>query len=262
MKAERLASQPLNILRSSIRKTFPNKEDWLSWIAEIGISDKRHIRIATEGALFAGAFPTGLREHLTILSDDARQFNVHGIENALCWIHEERHLKDLVAMTEAGRIDQKDAIDDFWALYKNLNAYRDSPTEALKKKIHQDFDELFTRKTCFASLNRVLKRANDKKKRLLVFLDKPIVPLHNNASENDIREFVKRRKVSGGTRSTEGKRCRDTFASLKKTCRKQKQSFWDYLNDRISGTGNIPMMAELILKSIQQQAPPAKSTNA
>ena len=40
------------------------------------------------------------------------------------------------------------------------------------------------------------------------------------SSERDIRKYVKRRKVSGGTRSDEGRQCRDTFASLKKTCKK------------------------------------------
>jgi hypothetical protein len=45
-------------------------------------------------------------------------------------------------------------------------------------------------------------------------------------SETDIREYVKRRKISGGTRSEAGRRDRDTFASLKKTCRKLSVSFW------------------------------------
>jgi len=58
--------------------------------------------------------------------------------------------------------------------------------------------------------------------------------LHNNLSENDIREYVKRRKVSGSTRSELGRQARDTFTRLKKTCRKLGVSFWQYLLDRIS----------------------------
>ena len=61
------------------------------------------------------------------------------------------------------------------------------------------------------------------------------MPLHTNGSERDIREYVKRRKVRGGTRSEEGRRCRDAFASLKKTWRKLGVSFWDYLLDRVRG---------------------------
>jgi hypothetical protein len=64
--------------------------------------------------------------------------------------------------------------------------------------------------------------------------------------ESDIREFVKRRKISGGTRNDAGRRCRDTFASLKKTCRKLGVRFWDYLQDRLRGLGSLPRLAELI----------------
>ena len=70
--------------------------------------------------------------------------------------------------------------------------------------------------------------------------------MHNNRSESDIREYVKKRKISGSTRSDEGRRCRDTFASLKKTCRKHGISFWRYLQDRLCGTGLIPPLADLI----------------
>jgi hypothetical protein len=57
---------------------------------------------------------------------------------------------------------------------------------------------------------------------------------------------VKKRKISGSTRSDDGRRCRDTFASLKKTCRKLGIRFWDYLLDRIRGLGTIPPLADLI----------------
>ena len=81
---------------------------------------------------------------------------------------------------------------------------------------------------------------------LLLVLDRPEIPLHNNASETDIREYVKRRKVSGGTRSDSGRRCRDTFTSLKKTCRKLGVSFWDYLMDRTEGRNTIPQLSYLM----------------
>ena len=38
------------------------------------------------------------------------------------------------------------------------------------------------------------------KEELLLVLDRPEIPLHNNLSENDIREYVKKRKISGSTR--------------------------------------------------------------
>jgi hypothetical protein len=54
------------------------------------------------------------------------------------------------------------------------------------------------------------------------------------------------RKVSGGTRSEAGRRCRDTFASLKKTCRCLGVHFWEYVQDRVRGRGLVPRLAELI----------------
>jgi len=48
------------------------------------------------------------------------------------------------------------------------------------------------------------------------------IPLHNNLSENDIREYVKKRKISGSTRSEEGRRCRDTFVVFKENLQKTR----------------------------------------
>ncbi|QQS53698.1 MAG: hypothetical protein IPM89_12640 [Candidatus Competibacteraceae bacterium] len=77
-------------------------------------------------------------------------------------------------------------------------------------------------------------------------LKRPEVVLHANGSETGIRDFVKKRKISGGTRSDLGRRCRDTFASLKKTCRKLGISFWDYWQDRLSQTHRIPPFPDIV----------------
>jgi hypothetical protein len=84
-------------------------------------------------------------------------------------------------------------------------------------------------------------------------LERPKLPLHNNHYDSDIREYVKRRKISGGTRSELGRQCRDGFARLKKTGRKVGVSFWSYLKDRITGAGHIPRLPALI--QARAQAP-------
>ena len=81
---------------------------------------------------------------------------------------------------------------------------------------------------------------------MLLVLDRPDIPLHNNGAENAIREYVKKRKISGSTRSEIGRQCRDTFTSLKKTCRKLGVSFWRYLEDRIENIGLIPDLQDLV----------------
>jgi len=72
------------------------------------------------------------------------------------------------------------------------------------------------------------------------------IQLHTHASETDIRDYVKVRKISGDTRSDLGSQCRDTFASLKKSCRKLGVSFWAYLTDRLTTAGKVPPLADLM----------------
>ncbi len=81
---------------------------------------------------------------------------------------------------------------------------------------------------------------------LLRVLERPEVPLHNNLSEGHVRDYVKKRKISGSTRSESGRRARDTFASLKKTCRRLGVNFWAYLEDRVRGLGQVPPLPQLI----------------
>ena len=140
-----------------------------------------------------------------------------------------------------------------WDLYADLKAYKAEPDERKKAALEARFDELCATKTCFVTLNMALHRMHLNKAELLLVLERPDTPLHNNPSENDIREYVKKRKISGSTRSDDGRRCRDTFASLKKTCRKNGLSFWEYLQDRLRGTGRIPPLATWIF----EQAPPS-----
>ena len=131
--------------------------------------------------------------------------------------------------------------------YEELKAYKVSPDETKKAQLQDRFEGIFTQKTDYQMLSLALKRLYDNKAELMLVLERPEIPLHNNLSENDIREYVKRRKVSGSTRSEMGRRCRDTFTSLKKTCRKLGVSVWDYLLDRLSKGKEIPTLADLIV---------------
>jgi hypothetical protein len=114
------------------------------------------------------------------------------------------------------------------------------------------FDALVNQRTVYPSINGVLKEMRDHKADLLRVLERPEVPWHNHGRESDLREYVKRRKISGGTRSDAGRRCRDTFASLKKTCRKWGVRFWDYLQDRVRGLGQLPRLADVIRQKAQE----------
>src|SRR5206468_5905772 len=130
---------------------------------------------------------------------------------------------------------------------RDLKAYRSAPTKRRKAALRARFDRIFTRKTGFVTLDRLLARLNANKPELLMVLDRPEIPLHTNGSENDIRCQVTRRKASAGTRSDLGRDCRDAFLGLAKTCAKHGIAFWAYLGDRLCISGHliIPALPEL-----------------
>ena len=139
-----------------------------------------------------------------------------------------------------------------WRFYQDLRTYRAEPTARRRGELRARFDRIFRRRTGFVTLDRLLARLHANKPELLMVLDRPEIPLHTNGSERDIRLHVTKRKISGGTRNDAGRRCRDTFASLKKTCRKLGLRFWDYLQDRVRGLGKIARLAELMRQKARQ----------
>lgn len=100
----------------------------------------------------------------------------------------------------------------------------------------------------YVVLDRLLARLHRRKAELLHVLERPEIPLHTNASENDIRACVAKRKISGGTMSADGKTARDVLLGLMKTCRKLGVSFYQYLGDRLQvpGAPPIPTLARLV----------------
>ena len=134
-----------------------------------------------------------------------------------------------------------------WWFYRDLKLYRTDPSARARASLKARFDRLFTRTTGFAELDELLARLKLRKAELLVALERPEVPLNTNSSERDVRDPVTVRKISGGTRGEDGRRCRDTFLSLKKTCQKNAISFWDYLGDRLGiATKTIRHLPDII----------------
>jgi hypothetical protein len=236
------------------------KKAWLEILERIGMTDERHIRIATEGALLGCVLSGEIHPDMGIMSDDARQFAV--LVHILCWIHAERIFAKLVGVSDAQRVALETVRNEIWAIYHELKAYRDAPDDAKKLELTKRFDKLCTTSTCFPSLNKALKRMHEDKEALLRALVRPNLPIQNNLAERDVREHVIVRKISGSTRSDDGRRCRDTFASHKKTCRKLKIPFWEYLKDRILGAGKIPHLGKVIEGLVGSESPLAEAQPA
>jgi hypothetical protein len=248
MQGQRFPKSVFNILKSNVSKEFADSEAWTEHLHSLGITKPRHIKIATEGALLGSILAHGLPRSLVIISDDAGQFNI--LNHALCWIHAERLLAKLITPSAEKQKILENIREQIWQFYQKLKDYKQAPDAETKVQLQHEFDLIFTQHTQFQLLNLALQRLHANKDELLFVLDRPEIPLHNNLSENDIREYVKRRKISGSTRSENGRRCRDTFTSLKKTCRKLGLSFWQYLSDRITGKNSIPPLSQLIERAI------------
>src|SRR3954454_771369 len=234
-------------------------EDDRSWEAQLDawkITSAEQRRLTTEAALWASLLAHDLYNDLVLMSDDAAQFKLLAFLHALCRVHMERHVARLIPLTAAQR-DAHDVVRDaIWKYYQRLKAYRESPTPPRRGRLENDYDRLFLKETGWSELNEALRTIHAKKSGLLLVLDRSEIPLHNNLSENDIRQYVKKRKISAGTRSDAGPRCRGTFLRLKTTCRKLGVTFWRYLQDRIHDLHGVPPLADLIRR---KPADPAKA---
>jgi len=250
MRDRALSGPVLQMLANADQTWFADKEAWLAHLEQLGITAMKvqpdPVRVATEGALWGSIKSHGLLRETVIVSDDAGQFNVG--QHALCWIHAERLVHKLDTFTEKTRAIQDRIRRLIWRYYDALKAFQRSPSATRRTTLRGRFDRIFRRRTGFATLDRLLARLHANKAELLMVLDRPEIPLHTNGSENDIRAYVTKRKVSGGTRSNAGRDCRDAFLSLLKTCAKLNITFWDYLGDRLAipDAKTVPYLPQLV----------------
>jgi hypothetical protein len=244
MAGQGLSKAIISRVEGKLNKNIPDESEWNSFLWLIGVKSDKEIKTLTEGALLGSILSYGIRDDLVILSDEAGQFDI--LIHALCWMHAERKLSSLIPINDYHKTIIDKIRGNVWDFYQELKAYKIEPDSEKKECINYSFDKLFSQKTEFESINRALELIYKNKKGLLIVLDRPEIPLHNNMGENDIRVFVTKRKIHGGTRSDKGRLCRDTFMSLKKTCRKLGISFYSFLYDRISKTGDIPPLYEIM----------------
>jgi hypothetical protein len=233
----RLAAEP--------ETRFADRAAWLAHLDRLGFAaltvTPDPIRVATEGAIWGSVQS---HDHLcdaVVLSDDAGQFDIG--RHALCWVHAERLVHKLDTFNDQQRRAQKRVRDLIWKLYASLKTYRLNPSRRRAGTLRARFDRIFRRRTGFATLDRLLARLHANKVALLMVLERPETPLHTNGSENDIRCYVTRRKVSATTRSDAGRDSRDAFLSLTKTCDKLRIPVWDYLGSRLKVAGHIMIQA-------------------
>ncbi len=193
-----------------------------------------------------------LRDFIPILiGDDAPQFHNQTQYRSLCWVHEERLFKKLHPFFEHHQKLVDDFISDLWDYYDRLKAYKVAPFDDLKQELSTEFDRLFSRVTGYDELDHRIVLTCKKKEHLLLVLDFPEIPLHNNPAERALREYVIKRKISNGTRTKGGTKAWEVFLSLLDTCHKNGVNFYAYLRDRVSNSFAMPSLASIILAPSQ-----------
>jgi len=238
--------------------TCDDEQQWSMLLEKHDITDKNtganFLKVIEEAALLGSAISHGFSPNTVILSDGAKQYAI--ATHALCWIHAERAIRKLIPNSETEAKEIEDIRDQIWKYYKELKQYQSSPNQDDKINLTEKFDKLFGQRVDSNQLSIVLNSFRKKKLELLRVLDHPHVPLHNNSTEQDIRKAVIKRKISGGTRSEQGKIARDIFISLIGTCRKNNISPLSFIRDRIANSGKIPCLAEIILRKVNFANPP------
>lgn len=225
---------------------FIDESELKKYLNRLGINSANELQLCLEAASFSSLRNFLFTKETFLITDEAGQFRLPTIKHALCWLHVERKFKNLLPHTEEQATVITKKQEKLWLLYEALKRYQLNPVNKKKNELRKQFYDLCSPEENEKELNEILARIKRWEEKLLLVLDYPFLPLHNNTSENDIREMVRRRKISGGTRHDLGRECRDTFASLKRTCKKVGITFWDYLIDRTFEKNKIKPLAEYV----------------
>jgi hypothetical protein len=250
MRGRALAGPVIERLAAHPTKVFADEAAWTAHLAGLGLDrlavTPGPLRNATEGALWGTIQARGLLQGTVIVSDDAGQFRLG--EHALCWVHAERLVHKLVPANDQQRRAVELTRSLIWWLYADLKVWQRDPCPRRAAALRARFDRIFTRRSGYVVLDRLLARLHRRRAELLRVLERPEIPLHTNASENDIRACVTKRKVSSGTMSANGRTARDVLLGLMKTCRKLGVSFYRYLGDRlrVPGAMTVPPLPDLV----------------
>lgn len=153
----------------------------------------------------------------------------------LCWIHEIRHYQKLFPFFNPHQQLKEQILSQWREFYHLTKEYWRDPTQKMRQAIEVSFNQITSRETGYDLLDKQLKLTRKKKSRLLTFLDYPFLPIHNNQCEQDLREFVIQRKISGETKSVKGDRSLERHLSIIQTAQKQGLDIFQTLHGLLTG---------------------------
>jgi len=143
---------------------------------------------------FLSCLGQGIPVTLSIVSDDAGQFNV--FDHALCWIHAERIINRLIPLNAEHVKAVDDTREQLRQIYRDLKTYKLEPTVIQAEDIKSRFKAMCSTKTAYVTLNLALQRMGNNQHELLRVLDKPYLPLQQ----------PERSRYSGHHQKTKNKR--------------------------------------------------------
>jgi hypothetical protein len=231
-------------------QTFSTSDELKIYLDKLSIKGKKARKVIEEAGLFGSVNEFLDFRNIFLMSDNAGQFNI--FFHIQCWVHAERNVKKLDIVNKEFIEEKNFVLDCLWQCYFNIDLYKTSHNGEFRDKAMTAFKNLTSLDIKHEALKKQVRFIRDNKDQFLAALIDPALPIHNNLSENDVRQYVMKRQISGATKSENGKKSRDVFISLKITCRKCGVKFIDYLKDRLGKIGEIPEISQLIKNKIIQ----------
>ena len=208
MRAGNLPHDVVDKLAGHALQRFGSHAEWMGHLRALGLTDLQvtpdPVRVASEAALWARAKPRACsaarssspttpsgprrRPRPVLGSRRAAHPQAPARQRQTAQRHRGRRTDGLVVLPPAQRLQAR----------AEPRAGRAASTPAFRPHLQAPDGLRHPRPSVETQLGR--------KNELLRVLDRPDIPLNTNASENDIRAFVTKRKISGGTVSGKGRR--------------------------------------------------------
>ena len=236
------------------KDTFFDEGSFNRLLDAIKLGPQQRTRIEEACAIAAYREQTAIHVVEILMCDDAPQFKLLTQHIALCWIHDGRHYKKLRPIVPQHKAALDEFLTQYWLFYHRLKDYKETPDRKQAANLSQAFDTLFSTKTGYQQLDERIAKTRAKRDALLLVLDHPELPLHNNASELAARVQARKRDVSLHTMSEAGTKAKDTFMTISQTAKKLGVRTYEYIRDRVSGELKLPSLAQLIReKSLEHE---------
>jgi hypothetical protein len=258
LKLYKVAPHVIEKLKLHMGSILQSKKDWEEFLYKANINllnvGSGTLTKLREAALISYILESMNFKQLGLTTDGAPQFKNIFKFHQLCWLHAIRGIERLIAKNDEEAAEIKRLLDEIWLFYQDLKSYKDNPTAILKDKIEKKFDKIFLQSVENDNLLCLLLGIYKLKKNLLCVLEFPDLPIHNNGSERAIRPQATRRKISGPTRSDDGRSARDVMLSLQSTAKKLDVSFWKYIGDKLSLEPFMSLAAAIKAKIAAKEA--------